>query len=459
MTTDYKHPLYEKFAPLWMKVRDACSGEDAVKQRGETYLPNPAPTAENAAQRYARYKMRAVYFNATGRTHAGLIGIAYAKWPEIVTANKTLLQDADGSGVGLIGQSQLVLSDVLQTGRAGLLTDWPKKEIGRKLRSRAEQEQLGLVPRILAYTAEQILTWQHSAGMLTRVVLQETREEYEAGEVKQYPQLRELILNADAGYTIRVWVKYSETGTYKLIETAAPGLSYIPFAFVGAVNNDASPDIPPLLDLANLNLAHYRNSADFEESAFVMGQPQAVLTGITEDWREKMGVLQFGAGNAWVLPTDADAKLLQVSPNTLAKEAMGDKERMMALLGARLMAPTESAKTATQSAAETKAAYSQLSLACDNVSAAYTKALQWAEGGTSLTSSQSFAIDTDFTELMLDANSIREIVAAWQAGAIPQSDAWAALRKLRVIDPGKTDEKVAGEIEAQGPALNLDEAA
>ena len=68
-------------------------------------MPNPAPTAENAAQRYARYKMRAVYFNATGRTLAGLIGIAYAKWPEIVTANKTLLQDADGSGVGLIGQA------------------------------------------------------------------------------------------------------------------------------------------------------------------------------------------------------------------------------------------------------------------------------------------------------------------------------------------------------------------
>ena len=126
----------------------------------------------------------------------------------------------------------------------------------------------------------------------------------------------------------------------------------------------------------------------------------------------------------------------------------------MAQIGARLMAPGEAVKTATQSAAETKAAYSVLSLACDNVSQAYTRVLQWLDDARG-----SFAIDTRFNDLTLDANAIRETVAAWQAGIVPQSDAVALLQRLGVIDQEKTVEQVAGEIEGQGPALNLDEAA
>ena len=137
-----------------------------------------------------------------------------------------------------------------------------------------------------------------------------------------------LLLLADSGYTVRIWRKFSHDphAKYILADEIVVGIPFIPFAFVGAVNNDAQPDTPPMLDLANLNLAHYRNSADFEESAFVMGQPQLVITGVTEDWKTEQGLVTFGARGALVLPIGGDAKLLQVSPNTLAKEAMLDNE-------------------------------------------------------------------------------------------------------------------------------------
>jgi hypothetical protein len=53
--------------------------------------------------------------------------------------------------------------------------------------------------------------------------------------------------------------------------------NYIPFTFVGSVNNDETPDLPPLYDLAVLNVAHYRNSADYEESCYMVGQPTPYL--------------------------------------------------------------------------------------------------------------------------------------------------------------------------------------
>ena len=461
MTTNYTHPSYDKFAPLWQRVRDAAEGEDAIKAKRETYLPRPNEfdTSAQASDRYEKYLQRAVYYNATGRTLAGLVGVAYATWPEIKTPRKELVNDPDGSGVTLIGQSQAVLSDVLQTGRAGLLADWSKGDLVQRPRTMAEAEKAGARAYIAAYSAEQILTWELQGTRLTRVVLDEVHVTYDGGEVQFIPQLRELALE-DGAYVVRLWRKFTATSEYVQAEEILIGLSYIPFTFVGATNNDAAPDHPPLLDLATLNLAHYRNSADYEESAFLMGQPMLALSGVTEEWMQLNTGVYVGARSAIPLPEGGDAKLLQAGPNTLAKEAMDNKERQMQALGARIVSQTEAVKTATQSAAETKAAYSQLSLACDNVSEAYTRALRWAEvWNTGRESDASFAISTRFNDLTLDSNAIRETVAAWQAGLVPQSDAWAVLRRLGVIDEGKTDVQLAGEIEGQGAPLNLDGAA
>lgn len=464
MTTDYTHPDYKKFAPLWAKVRDACAGEDAIKAKGTLYLPNPdeqSPDVSGVNARYAAYLKRATYLNATGRTLQGLAGVAFANWPAIETTAKILIEDPDGSGIGLIGQSQATLAEVLQTGRAGLLVDFSRvDEVTRKrIKTMADFEAIGSRPSVGLYRADEILTWETAGPVLTRVVLLESHPVYTRGEVEFLPQLRELLLE-EGRYVIKVWKRQSAQGQFMLDDDISTALTFIPFTFVGSVNNDVHPDQPPLLDLANLNLAHFRNSADFEESAFLMGQPMLTISGVTEEWKEKIGTVVFGSRTALVLPQDGDAKLLQAAPNTLAKEAMLDKERQMQMLGARIMAQGEAVKTATQSAAETKAAYSVLSLACDNVSQAYTRALRWAETwGTARASNASFAIDTRFNDLTLDANAIRETVAAWQAGIVPQSDAVMLLQRLGVIDQAKTVEQVRDEVQGQGVPLALDDAA
>ena len=463
--TDYRHPSHVRNAPLWTKVRDCCAGEDAIKGRGESYLPDPSGGAEKdplaRAARYQSYLQRAVYLNATGRTLQALVGIAFANWPRVALHpwTKYLADDVDGSGVGIINQSQRVLSEVLQTGRCGLLSDATSMDEGERARrlSVGEAEKRGHRAMIVAYTAEQILTWEYAGRQLSRLVLLEQHVDYTGGEVNEVQQLRELVMR-DGRCVVNLW-RQLEGKTYHLVSTKETSFGRIPFQFVGATNNDATPDLPPLLDLANLNLAHYRNSADFEESAFLLGQPQMVLTGVNEEWIEKVGAIHIGARAALPLPQGADAKLLQVQPNTLAQVAMKDKEAMMAAVGARLL-ESRPTLTATQSASETKSGYSQLSLACDNVSEAYRRALQEiAKWYGNPTTGIDFAIDTRFNDLTLDANAIRETVAAWQAGMIPASDAWTVLRRLGVVDQGKSDEQLRSELDAAGPGLDLDAAA
>ena len=46
----------------------------------------------------------------------------------------------------------------------------------------------------------------------------------------------------------------------------------IPFQFLGSENNDTSIDDSPLYDMAEVNIGHYRNSADYEEAAYRSGE-------------------------------------------------------------------------------------------------------------------------------------------------------------------------------------------
>lgn len=462
--TDYKHPDYIAAAPLWRKVRAACAGEDAIKAAGERYLPDPGddPADPKARRRYERYLERAVYFNATGRTLRGLVGVAFANWPRMVVPEDYILDDVDGSGISLVNQAQLVLSDVLQTGRGGLLADCSSVDPTKKIRglTQSEAEAAGWRLRLSYWPAERILTWELQGQKLTRLVLESAHHEYIGGELNVVPELLELVL-VNGKCVFNRHRKYTDNGKYILASSITSTHTSIPFHFIGATNNDPHPDTPPLLDLANLNIAHFRNSADHEESVFLMGQPMLAITGVTDEWVDKRGEVHIGSRAALALPQGGDAKFIQPQPNTLAKEAMLDKERMMAQLGARLLAPTAAPVTATQSASETKAVYSQLSLACDNVSEAYRAALGSLAAMLSPTAPKAvdFAIDTRFNDLSLDANAIRETVAAWQAGLLPQSDAWSVLRRLGVVDQGKTDEQLRDEVAASGPTLNFDEAA
>ena len=231
--------------------------------------------------------------------------------------------------------------------------------------------------------------------------------------------------------------------------------STIPFVFVGAINNDSSIDQAPLFDLACVNRKHYQLGADWYNALYYAGQPQPVITGLTEDWRdwlEKNGVV-VGSRAPFLLPAGGSFTYATVTADSAIQKELADLVQTMAMLGARLVQPGEAAKTATQSAGEQEVSHSVLSLAAENVSDAYTQALAWAQIFMGGAGAVEFRLSNDLAVIQWDAQMLAAIVAAWQSGTMPKADAVRFLQRIGLIDASKTVEQVIDELDGGGIEL------
>lgn len=461
---DWQRPEVEAKAAAWRLVRDAVAGSEAVKAGGYIIPVNPHDESPGNRTRNEQRVKRAVYFNAVGRTLPALVGIAFGKWPEIVLpeALEFLLSDVDGSGVGLVNQSQSVVSEVLQTGRAGLLADYPSA--GRPT-SRADADALALRPTVAVYAAESIINWRTervgARSLLTLVVLREAHEEWDGFQVEEKAQYR--VLRLDSGRYVQELWRDSGAGQFDIVETRTPAdgngrpWTEIPFTFVGATNNDASPDAPPLYDLADLNIAHFRNSAEHEESLFYAGQAQVWVIGADDHWLEsaRKDGLYVGSRAIGVAPMGGDVKLVQAQAVSGLSEEMKHKVELMGQLGARLIAPGQAQRTATEASADDKTSNSVLSIVCDNVSDAYRSVLAWVAKFARVDGETDFSIGTEFGGVQFDANIMAQVLAAAMAGKLSDADLWSYFRAIGVVPADKSDDDVRAEIDAQGPALGM----
>ena len=457
---------YQAALPDWILCADTVSGARAVKSRQTMYLPQPNPTDKSVenANRYKQYVERAVFASITRRTLYGLLGMLYRKPPvvELPTGLSYALENVDSGGVGIVQQSIRTSEDVLKFGRCGLLVDFPETD-GQVSRAAVAS---GIRPYIRQVDPRNVTNWRTSQmngqSVLSLVVIYETTEEAGQFATVAIDQYRVLELVGGV-YTVSLWRKDEQSNDWYLhsqrVPTASNGipLDFIPFVFTGSTNNDPEIDPVPLLPIAELNIAHYRNSADYEDSVYIIGQPQAYIAGLDENWRkwlEEAGIY-FGARAPFLLPEGGTAGILQAAPNSLAKEAMDQKEALMIQLGAMLMTQGTVAKTATQAGAEEAVQHSVLSLVAENVSKAYTQCIEWM-GVFAGTTGGMFTINDDFIRVELTPQMLTALIQAWQSGKLPDSDLWANLRKYGVIDSEKTDETIKDELSTTGAGLNLD---
>lgn len=462
---------HEAMSPIWGQVDHVCAGEVAIKKAGETYLPKPNPLDKSEAnkKRYEQYKLRAVFYGATSRTLEAMVGLVYRRKAQLTTDVKNIDLDVDGAGVSIFQQSQAVLESVMRGGRHALWVDYPVTEGSQTV---ADINRQNIKPTILERDAQCVINWRtaviNGRRQLTLVVLSETVQEvtedgFGLKDVQQYRVLR-----LEDGYSVEIW-REERKGVWAMVDSYTPTMgngmawSEIPFTFVGSKNNDADIDKAPLYDLSVLNIGHYRNSADYEDSVYICGQPQPWMAGLDIEWRDKLlgeGIL-VGGRTVIPLPKGGAFGIEQAEPNTLAKEAMDQKEKQMAALGARLLSKGEAVKTATEAQGDQESEHSVLSLVAENVSSAYTQALKWAEmfmnKGATYSEQTLFALNTDFLSAKLDPQMITALIGAFQSGKLPESDLYAKFRQGGLIDPEKDDKAINDELANQDTGLGLDD--
>ncbi|MES2563750.1 MAG: DUF4055 domain-containing protein, partial [Pseudomonadota bacterium] len=445
-------------------MRDVCHGDQAL--RNDEYLPklNKSDTSDGNVERNIAYRMRAVLLSATGFTLAGMLGLAFRRDPtfELPSALEYVLEDVDGAAVNIYQQSQATLRAVIQIGRHGLYVDF-SSELKR--------------PIIKGYYAEDVINWRYSLiggkTVLTLLVLHEKAEIVTGYATEIVDQWRELAI--ENGVCIcRIWRK-NKDGKLEIVpiedakgvmqpeitlRSSGAELDFIPFAFAGSQNNDAHIDEVPLYGLAQVNIAHFRNSADYEDSVFFVGQAQPWISGLDNEWRDFLQAspgLYVGSRSTVLLPEKGAYGFAQPLPNTLVKEAMDQKEAQMVALGARLInKDQQSSKTATQAEGEREASTSILATCCANVSDAYRLALTWCARYLDLNEAPQYKINQDFASVSNDPAMITALVTAWQQGIIGKADARAFLRRQGTVATERTDEDIDADLLADpfiDPAL------
>lgn len=438
-------PEIARLTPMYTLIRDVLSGEPTVKGARTTYLPMPnaSDTSPGNMARYKAYIERAVFYAFTERTVSGLLGQVFMRDPvkKIPAALEAVDNDATGGGVSFDQLAKRALSYNVAYSRAGVFVDYPQTDGPITV---AEKEKGDIRPTVYVYSPMEIINWRvterGAREILSLVVLAEPYTFADDGfEMKRACQFRVLKL-VDGKYVQEIWREnqpsawdtskappkrgnFTNQADLTVVPKGPDGqpLDEIPFMFVGAENNDSEPDKPHLYALASLNIAHYRNSADYEEACFIVGQATPVVTGLTQDWYEKVlkKTIAFGSRGGIPLPADADAKLLQAEENGMIKEAMEGKERQAVALGAKLVEQKTVQRTATEAKQDSTSDGSILSSCAKNVSAAMLWALKWCARFEGVAESEiEYALNTDFDLANMTPEEMNSAVKNWQAGAL-----------------------------------------
>lgn len=455
------HDAYDRSLDKWRRCRDVIEGRDAVLAqiklgRGHGYLPRL--TNQTDAE-YVAYAERAAFFNATGRTLDAFTGMIFAKDPsyELPTALDAYANDITLTAINLREFSEQVVEQQIAVGRVGIMVDYPT-EVPASV-SVADAERMNLRPFLRLYRAENIINWRtanvNGAQVLTLVVLTELvdrlKDEFTVEQVVQY---RVLSLEPD-GYRVRVMTDGGSiiSDVYPLMRGARMG--FIPFVVLGVNSADVDVQKPPLLDLVDTNLAHFRNSADYEHGLHFTGLPTPYVAGIQLDEGKSLSV---GSTTAWVFPDPAaKAEFLEFKGDGLGtlREALKDKEQRMAVLGARMLADdkrtAEAFGTIELKTAGERSVLASISRAASD---AIRRSLNWMAEWVGAPAEVEFALNTDFGAHRMDAQMLTAMVGAYQSDAVPMSVLFDNLQRGEIIRPDMDIETYKAELDDQGPSFD-----
>ena len=475
-----EHPKYAKFKSRYKLIRDSVAGKEDIDEGGTTYLPKPNSYTDD---RYTSYQTRAVFYNATARTLEGYLGAIFRKEATIDLPSNIgyLKDDTDGEGNTIVQFGKKVCRDVIAMGRHGILVDFPQ---ANGIRTLKDERDANLQAHLISYSPESIVNWKTvkrgAKTILSSVLLEESNLvsdgvnpfDQDGGERWRMLQLDEnghyvqhvmSEMDVQNPKTLKMEKRVVVEETITPILPNGKPMTYIPFVFIGSETFTPEPDLPPLYDLAQLNVAHYRNSADWEQAVFMVGQPTPWISGLDDGFIEQYkNSLVIGSNVAWLLPDGAVAGILESkSDKNMIQKAMEVKEAEMIGPGARIVQDNTSRGSEATESVQLRRSGESSQLACisDNVSQAMVKAFGWANewmGGK--TENIVYQLNKDFFGQRLSHQDIAALVSAWQSGAIPHDILLDNLRTGEVISELETNEQVKGKIEADGPPLGMVEA-
>lgn len=340
------HPLYGAMLGAWDLCMDCYDGEQAIKAKRAIYLP---PTAGQVLdgyniansigqQNYDAYLKRAYFPDLYSEAIEEMLGMMYRDEPTINLPPQleSMRLNASNMGETLIMLMKRISFHQLVTGRVGLLGDIVKRD--------GVDE-----PVLTVYPGRTVVNWddvlvEQASNKLRFVVLDESCEELthqytwewkeryrvlsllNGDKIVDYVDItsRESSVQGQVGVAVMADSYSLAEAVYTPLGLQGTPLDTVPFVFINTKDLSSQPSRPPLIGLANLNLAIYRGEADYRQALHNTGQDTLVKIGNSYG-EDGNAPTRIGAGAMIEVPTGGDAKFIGVNSQGLPEQRMALK--------------------------------------------------------------------------------------------------------------------------------------
>ena len=438
-------------APDWGLARALLGGTRAMREAGQAYLPK-WPNEE--AKSYEARLAVAVLFPAYQRTVSTLTGKPFSKpitiGEDVPAKLVEFCQDIDLQGRNLDTFAADIMESALGYGLAGILVDFPPQPKEGPPKTLADERKLGLRPYAVQIFPWQILGWV-AARVDGRWVLQQLRimecvEEPDGGYgVVKIDQVR--VLMPGKWETHR---KAKDKDEWIIHEQGVTTIGYVPFVPVYGQRTGFMTAKPPLVELANLNVAHWQSASDQQTILHVARVPILTLIGVEDD---KFS-LTVGASSAVRVPIGGDMKFVEHSGAAIQAGADDLKvlEERMRQAGAELLVIDQKI-TATQVSTENAVGMCALQRIVQGVEDALDQMLQVFADWEKETEGGHVKLFNDFAAANL-SDATAQMIKDWvAAGLLSKESAFKELQRRGLVDADATWEEEMARIEAEGPPL------
>lgn len=450
--------------------RDAYGGPLHMREQKKQYLPQ-FPRETDAA--YKDRLSTSVFYDWFGRTINGLTGMVFRKPPrladDIPPQVEALWENIDLKGThgdvfcrrrhrdGEVDGHFLVFVDMQRVGDGAI-------------RSRAEERRAGLRPYWIGVRKQDVYGFSEVevAGkrVLSHLRFGDRAVERDGYEEKEVELVREynLTTGADGSRAVQfiVWAKREhEDRGEKRVEWVKEdeGTMFLPGgkpmdeipAAVGYVGEECGTleSKPPHLALALENIKHYQLTSDNDHTLHLCAVPIFTRIGYEDEGDEQ----EVSAATGVDLPIGGDAKYVEPMGNGLAAmaERIAKSEQRMALLGLSMLhSESRAAETATSKRIDKAESDSALSAHARASQDAFEEAIRltakWL--GVELTDTgpgRWLALNDDFADLPLDAQTIKVLSEMVAAGQITLETLWSTLQRGELLT-GTFDPEVEREL-------------
>lgn len=460
MAVDTKHPEYLRNLKRWRMMRDVLEGEVAK----EAYVPK---LSDQTTDEYDAYVGRPEFYNATGRTRGALTGLLFAKPPraEIPTAFGKIADNISLDDDTLEALAENIANECLAVGRCGVLVDLPSVE--KAGFTQAEVEARNIRAYAALYKAEDIINWKitkiNGSNKTSLVVLAEAYSEPASDEFEHKIKTRYRVLDLSEGYyRQRVFIE-GIRGKFEVASEIFPSvngqkLDYLPFTFFNVSDLKVGIEKPPLLDLAKVNLSHFKSEVDLEHGTHYTALPTPYVTGYQGDGGEE-SKLKLGSTIVWTISNpQAKVGFLEFSGAGLStlEKRIEVKEKRMAILGARLLMDEKKTAEATETLQMRKSGENAvLTSVANTVSAGIVSFLKDIAKFENIAAEKLiYEINTDYNLATVDPQILEKLITGIQSGIIPNKVLYDVLLKGELMPDEISDyEEYLALIDEQEPTF------